>query len=247
MTSRTCAHHSAQPAIAICSACREDICARCHRATFTGYAICTSCEHLIRAAILTEWEVARTPREFLSAFGSTTMRMLFNARGFFAQLAPVGGWVRPAAFGIAAHVIGMSAQFLWGWLFLPEFGEMTAEAAANTGLSTELATALLFVAVPFVAPIVFATHVALLWLALRVFGADAHWRLVTRIAGYASAAHLLQIIPPIGDFPLGYVLAIIWLVNIELIGVRRYFEEIGVWRAMGAVFLPFLAMSLLGI
>jgi hypothetical protein len=37
----------------------------------------------------------------------------------------------------------------------------------------------------------------------------------------------------------------VWLVNIELIAVRRFYEDIGFWRGMAAVFLPFAVLSLM--
>ncbi len=223
------------------------MCARCHRVTLTGYALCTSCERKIRATFETDWESARSPAQWAAGFGASAIKVLTSARTFYAKMPAQGGWVRPAVFGVLAYGIGMCAQFGWSWLFLPEFGELIVEHSAATQLSPGHATALLFVAVPFAAPLVFALHALLLGISLRLFGAQAPWRTVVRIAGYAGAAHLLQLIPPIGQFPLGYVLAIVVLVNLELIGVRRFFEPLGIWRSIAAVFLPFAALSFLSV
>lgn len=247
MSTRACVHHEARPAIAICSACREDICAGCHRATITGYALCSTCEQTIRSALQTDWEAAHGVIARVKAFWTTAFAVNTGARNFFGSLAPLGGWLRAISFGITAQMIGLFAQLLWSWMFLPEFGELVTKTATDAGTSETVSAVLLFAVVPIGAPIIFGAHLGLLWAALRLFGADAHWRLVALIAGYSSAAHLWQLVPPIGEFPIGYMLAIVWLVNVELVGVRRFFPDLNVWKAMGAVFLPFFALSLLGL
>ena len=247
MTERSCVHHESNPAIAICSACEGDICASCHRTTIAGFALCAACEREVRAELLPAWEVARTVPEYGAAYATCAANVMFSTRHFFGKMPPYGSWVKPAIFGVISQAIGMMAQFAYSWMFIPDFAERIAEQSGSGPLTGGEATALLLLAMPFVAPIVLLIHAGLLWLSLRIFGASARFATIMRISGYASAAHLFQLIPPIGEFPLGYMLAIVWLVNLELLGVRRFFPELSPFKAMGAVFLPFFALTLMGL
>lgn len=227
----------------MCTACGQDICAQCHRATLTGYAICADCERKIRAMFQTPWESARAPAEYVRGFAATAVAVLTSTRRFFGQMPASVSWLKPAVFGVIAYAIGTCASFLWGWLFLPDFGEFVREYAESADLSVRAALLLLLLALPFAAPLAFAFHTTLLWASLRLFGAPAGWRMTARLVGFASASYLFQVIPPIAEFPIGYMLAIVWLVNVELLGVRRFFPDLGVWKSMAAVFIPFLLMS----
>ena len=246
MTERHCAHHESHPAIAICTGCGEDICATCHRPTVTGYAICSECEAKIHSVLKTRWESADGVLEHLYAFAWTSVAVLSSPRAFFGSVAPTRDWVKPAAFGIIAYTIGAYAAFLWNWAFVEEFQEVLQEYATQLGYSTDTAATVLLLALPFSAPLALGLHVLVLHLALGLLGARSSWRLVARFASYASAAYLFQVIPPVAGFPIGYILAVIWLVNVEMIAVQRYFD-LSPWRAMAAVFLPFVLMIFLQI
>lgn len=168
-----------------------------------------------------------------------------SATRFYTWLPPTGGWWRAVAFGVIARSIGFVAMFGWSWLLIPGYA-----AAITEGTGVELTSSqavLVLLAMPIVAPLTLLLHAVMLWGALRVFGADARFGLVLKISGYASAAHLFHLVPPIAGFPIGDLLMTFWLLNIELIAVRRYFPKLGPWRVMGVVLLPFLAASLLGI
>lgn len=244
MTERRCVHHDDHAAIAICSACEQDICSTCHRTTVLGFALCSSCEAEVRREILPAWETASSLVEYASAFPTSAWRVMFAGRRFFAWLPPTGGWLRATTFGVIARMIGTTAQVGWSWLLIPGYAD---EITANVDVSTADAVTLAFLAIPVVAPLMLFIHCAMLWASLRIFGLRASFRLALRIGGYSSAAYLLYLIPPVAEVPIGHLLMVFWLLNIELVAVRRYFPTISHWRVMGVVFLPFIAATLAGI
>jgi hypothetical protein len=158
-------------------------------------------------------------------------------------MAPGGPWVKPAIFGIIAYTIGRYAAVGWQVAFVDSF---IAEYASAAGIPQEVALAALLIALPFSGPLFLGIQVLLLHVALRMFGASSDWKVVARIVSYASAAFLFQIIPPVADFPIGYMLSIVWLVNVEMVAVRHYFE-LGIWKSMGVVFIPFVILTFLGL
>ena len=243
---RNCIHHSGHPAIAICWFCGQDICAQCHQVTITGSAVCGSCEYELRAALHTKWEAARTLDELIYGFAETATRMITGPRDFFARLPPIGSWVRAATFGTLCYIVALGSQILWGWLFLPEFTKHFA-TPETAGLSPFAVAVMIVFAIPMAAPFAFAMHTAVLWFSMRLFGANAPWQIAVRIAGYAAAGHLLGLIPPIGQFPIGYLLGTLWFIHAELTGIRRYFPELGPWRTLAIVFVPLFALSGLGL
>lgn len=242
---RSCARDGA-PAIAVCTSCGVDICAVCHRATLTGYALCPDCGVKLLEVFRTPWESAKGFAQHVHAFGLTSVAVLSSARAFYGSVPPYGPMLKPGFFAVIAYTIGAYAAFLWQWAFVDAFPEFVTETAKQTGMAPETAFQTLLVALPLAAPVVILLHTALLHASLRLFGAPTRWRLTVRIVAYASAAWLFQLVPPVAEFPIGYMLAIVWLVNIEMIAVRHYFE-LGVWRSMAVVFVPFVAMTVLGL
>lgn len=245
MTQRLCAHDS-NPAIAICSGCGEDICGLCHRATLTGYALCVVCARKIDAALSPAWERAHTFGELLMAFPITAVAVLSSARAVFSILPARGPVLRSLTFGTLAYMIGAYATLLWQWAFVDSFPEFVADFAARVSVSEDAAFGTLLAVLPLGSVFAVALQVVLLHLSLRIFGARAHWSVTARIVGYASASYLLQIIPPIAQFPIGHTLSVVWLVNVQMIAVRYTFD-LGIWKAMAAVFVPFVALILIGV
>lgn len=242
-TERRCAYHATRPAIAICSGCGEDICARCHRAALNGYALCATCEGRLEKAMRTRWETASGFFSHVHAFLWTTVAVLSSTRAFFGSMTSRGPWLKPALFGVIAYTIGRSAAVGWQLAFVDSF---VSDFATQAGIPGDVALFLMIAALPLAGPLFLALHVGLLHVALRMFGAPSDWKLVTRIVSYASAAFLFQIVPPVAEFPIGYMLAIVWLVNVELVAVRHYFD-LGMWKSMGVVFIPFMLLTLFGL
>ena len=67
---------------------------------------------------------------------------------------------------------------------------------------------------------------------------------MARITGYAMASYLLLVFPPIGEFPLGQFLMILWLFNLE-VGALRSLFGLGFWKSIGVILPPFLVFLLL--
>lgn len=244
MTDRVCAYDE-HPAIAICSGCGEDICALCHRAALTGYAVCAHCGERVAEVLQTRWERASTVPQAMHAFLFTSVAVLGSGRTFFATLPSFGPVFRPILFGAIAYTIGAEAASLWSWLFVDSFPELIEEAAKQTSMTPEAAFAATLVVLPFIAPFIILLHAVLMHGSLKVFGASARFGLVCRIVGYSSAAYLFQLIPPIAEFPVGHLLTVVWLVNVQMVAIRRYFD-LGLWRSMAVVFVSFLVMVAIG-
>lgn len=245
MTSVGCAHHDGAPRVAICSVCRKPICLDCHRATLTGYAVCTTCEDAVRESFKTRWETARSVGEHLHAFGWTAVAVLSRGRAFYAATPAFGPAIKPALFGVLCTGIGAFSGTVWQWAFVERFDDFLGQFATDLGIPLSWALPVMIVTLPFVAPMTFLLHLALFHLALRWVGAPTNWTASTRIVSYASAAYLFQVVPPVADFPVGHMLAIVWLVNVEMMAIRQYFR-LGMWQSMLVVFVPFVFQILVG-
>lgn len=212
----------------------------------TGYALCTTCESKLTEVFRTRWESATGFAEHIHAFAWTAVAVLSSPRAFFTTMMPRGSWLKPAVFGLIAYSLGTYASVLWSWAFVAEFQSLLADYAARAQMPPDAAFLAILLALPFAAPLALGAHAMLLHFANRVVGGDSDWRLIVRIASFASAAYLFQIIPPISGFPIGYMLAIIWLMNVEMIAIQHFFK-LGVWKAMAVVFVPFMLLMALGI
>ena len=243
---RHCEYHPGAPAIAICTVCEEDICASCHHSALTGYAVCASCQQSVVDALATRWEQADRVRDLPYAFLHTVVAALSSPRNFFARVRPEGGWVRPLALGLICMEIGTMVGNAWAYLFVDSFGEVMKQYAEAMQTSVDQAVPMFFLNLPFVVPLVFALHLGLLHVSLKLMGARTRWSATARIVGFSSAAFILQIVPPIADFSLGHLLAIIWMFNLEINAVQQHYR-MGFLRTLGAVLGPFLIVLLFSV
>ncbi len=244
MSERRCAYDE-NPAVAICTSCDEDICFRCHNATLTGFAVCDRCTQMVVEALRTRWESSRGLRR-IHAFLFTFVAIASGSRNFFRVTPPFGPALPAFVFGCIAYAIGSEASTLWMWLFVDAFPEFISEVAKEAGVSPETAFYLRLGTIPIIAPMVLLFHIGLMHGMLRVVGASSTLRVVTRIVGYSSAAYLFQLVPPVYEFPLGHMMAVFWLVHVQLNAVRSYNPEIGIWKPMLVVFVPFALLVAFG-
>ncbi len=211
--------------------------------SLSGYAVCLNCP--VRDQLMPRAQFESTPLEKpITAAALTAVSIIKSPRSFFAAVAPTREWFRPFIFGYVCVLIGTSFSTLWQSLFVSQFSATLADVTTQMGISEGAMRALLVASLPPGALFLIIVHALLLFTALRTIGqTNAGFSNVMRIVGFASAAHLFQIIPPVWDVPLGHFLAIIWLFNIELIAVQRYFE-LTLGRSLAVVFIPYLFTAL---
>ncbi len=238
-------HHPRASAVAICTDCKQDICAPCHGMDLRGFAMCATCRAKYEPAG-TSWETEGlrwTPIGFVR----TVRDVIMAPRTFYTRLGPSEQWLPPAVFGVASMSVGLFFSFIWRARVDDELLAKLTVMPEGMELSAEAAKFVLFAVIPIAATIQFVFHTLLLYFALKIFGV-MHAKLshVIRITGYASAAYLFMILPPIGDFGLGHFLMIMWLFNLEVNAVR-WFYNLGFWQSMGAVLIPFIFVMTLGL
>lgn len=229
--------------MAICTDCDQDICGLCHGIDLRGFALCRTCRARY-GPVGTAWEHPET-RWSVAGFSRTLGEVLLNPRTFFTQINPHHTWQPAAIFGVLCMVIGMLFSTLWQHFFNPQFTEILSRYTEQFDIPLETARLYIFASVPLAALINYTLHVFMLFASLRIFGVKTSLSLTARIAGYAAAAYVLLIFPPIGTFGLGHFLMVVWLFNLEVSAVRWFFN-LGFWRSMGVVLIPFLSVLMMG-
>ncbi|MBA2660949.1 MAG: YIP1 family protein [Bradymonadaceae bacterium] len=240
---RFCAHHLAAPAIAICTECDQDICAPCHGMDLRGFAMCTPCRAQYAPPEIF-WEMAEWRWTFVG-FVRTLIDVICAPRSFFTRTGPSADWAPAAVFGGICMGVGMFFSTLHQYTFRPEFMTTLQGYADKFDITLETARLYVFASIPLAAFVSMLMHVFLLFSALKIFGANATLPQTIRIVGYAAAAYLFLLIPPIGTFGIGHFLMIIWLFNLEVNAVR-WFYNLGFWKSMGVVLIPFMFILMLG-
>lgn len=237
ITERTCTFHEEIPAIAVCTECGGDICGECHGMDPQGLAVCRECRGEFRPPGI-PWEM-ESPGPTAIGFGKTLVGALRAPRSFFMQMEPTNNWGPAAVFGVLCVTLGSLFSTIWQKAFSPEYSDLIVRYTEEFGTSAVMAEFAIFAMIPFGAVLLYFLHTALFFFALRMFGVEeATWSLVARIAGYSLSAYLLLLFPPLGEFSLGHFLMVIWLFNLEVSAVRWFFQ-IGFWKSMGVVLLPF--------
>lgn len=230
--SRTCTHHEGAPAIAICTQCGGDICAACHGSDLRGYCVCSACRQQL-APPTTPWEDPNADYS-PSAFARTVADVVKSPRTFFNNVRFSGSWGPAVAFGLVCMGLGLLFSTTWQLVFFDQVAKQLSDYAHEMGTTLETVKVAMFVSIPFRMALGFLVHAGVLHGAIKLAGGRSTFKMSARIVGYASAAYVFLLIPPIGEFILGHFLAIIWLFNIEMGALRTYFR-LGVWKSMAVV------------
>jgi len=250
--SRTCALHANHSAVAICCTCQIDICAACHHTNPLGYAICPGCKETLRAfeQTLFPWEQASFSR-LPQTFFRTSANVLFKPFSFFTDLAfwtsfdkqKEGGFGRAIAFGLICTVFGMVITLFYQYLFVDDFLEIVRTTIQENDLPAEVnpdtLLTLLFLMIPLLGILAFLAHWFVLEMGLRLLGAQTKWSISGRVAAYSSAAYLAKILPPIGGYPIGYLVAIGFLIQLETTAIRVVYR-LPAGKTFLVILLPFL-------
>jgi hypothetical protein len=170
-----------------------------------------------------------------------------HPRNFFLHL-PEGDRVLPALlFGLICHLLGTVMATSWRFLLEEGIDATLLEALGAVDLPVPMLRAFVFTAIPAVVVFSLAVHIAVLHAAIWLGGGSdvtPRWRTTARIGGYAAAPHVLLFLPPIGDFMLGHLLMVIWMLNMEFTGLQRFYGTSPI-RAMLLASAAFIVSTLL--
>ena len=239
-----CPLHPGHTAVARCTRCARPVCHRCHGSDLRGFCVCSTCRAALKIRPGTPWDDPESDSA-AEAFVQTSWEALRSPQRFFERLSPSAPALPAALFGLSAIALGVTAQTLWQMLLTED---LIARVNQLIGLSlpSRLIKAMLLARVVAVAPFVLAMHTILLNASIKLFGGRARLKLTARITGYGAAAFLFELTPPLFGLPLGQVLMIIWLYQLELAGVQRY-SGLERPRAMLATLSALLMSILLGL
>ncbi len=250
-----CAVHSNNEAIAICCTCHTHICVKCHRFNSLAYAICPVCEVALQnfEKTLFPWEsvaVSQMP----VAFFKTVKNVIFSPLAFFTDFSfwhrfdkkRKEGFSRALLFGILCSVFGVSISGYYKFLFVEDFVPELEKVLAASSPEITLQTAMPFLVAlfPIIGLCAFFMHWFMLHIGLKALNIETNWSLTGRITAYSSAAYLALAIPPLAQFPIGYLIAIGFLVQLETTALRIVFQ-MSAAKTFVAILFPFLVTMFL--
>ena len=243
-----CDVHPERPAIAVCTRCDAEVCGACHGTDLRGFAVCQVCRERIVGQQLpgVPWETPQASTT--TAFLRTLARALRHPRLFPVQLitsAPDRSSVPALLYGMLCHSLGAMGAMIWTFLLTPGLNNALREAF-GPNVPLPLLRGLSFLSIPLVAAMTLFVQIVCLQVAVRLAGGQARWPLTTRIVCYASSAYLFGLIPPIFGFPLGQMLAVIWLLNLEFSALQHLYRMPPIRSVLASTAAFLAAMIALG-
>ncbi len=237
-----CATHPDAPAIALCARCHDPLCHHCHAHDRFGVTLCEGCRQQLSPPGI-PWE---TPSDDnLGAFWQTLWLALRSPSALFQRMQPGVHWSPAVIFGLACLTFGHLASILWQLALDAELEDRLLESLGpELVLTRQALRAVLLARAVMLPPLILLFHTSLLTFALRMSGVPAPRAAVARIFGFACAAHLWLLLPPIAGFPLGHILTMIWLYHLEVTGMQRAFGIPGTRAALVALGPMLLAAAL---
>jgi hypothetical protein len=169
----------------------------------------------------------------------TSKAVLFSPEDLFAHLSYRSGIREPLAFGLLCGSIGTLFTLFWQILFIS--GPVLP---FDLGLGEELVFVLLFMVVALFVPLfvtltIFVSSGVLHVLLLLVRGGQNGFEATFRVIAYSQATQVLGVIPFIGG-----VAGALWLLVIQVIGVREM-HETSYLKVFIAFLIPFALTFLL--
>jgi hypothetical protein len=238
---KSCAQHPDFPALAVCSLCGRPMCGLCHNTSLVGYAVCKGCPVIEKMTPRTQWERS-SGLSAVPGYLHTAVEVITSPRMFFIRY-PKGKTIDALLFGYLSLTIAFTVSRIWGYFFLGRFEEALSEVAKQAEVSYHTATWLYFGLTPISSLIGLMVFIGLLFVGLKAMGGkNVTWPNVTWIGSMASASLLFQIIPPVLEFPVGQLLAMLWLLNILFLATQVRFE-LTFFRAMIATLIPFWVLT----
>ena len=189
----------------------------------------------ISAEEYTPWE---SGGGFIGAFLQTTQEVLFSPTKFFKKAAAGKGYWSPFIFAMISGIIGSGVVLLWQWLFLS--GIVPSQFFSAATYSVILTVAI--ISIPFTIALSILIGSGVTHLCLMIVGGNRKgFEATFRAISYSYGAALFYIVPIIGGFVGG-----IYLFILAILGVREG-HEISTGKAVLAVLLPLIVVSVLGI
>lgn len=211
-----CTAHRGEPAIALCTECRNFLCPTCKSVGPDGRAFCPTCADelgLVAPERIDKASAAKDDRLF------DLVRDAFRSPRAYAQRIEPRGSIRPALFvGMVASVIGALATLLWLVLLVKPPGLATTirDGAEQFGVSAEDFQLIILAMIPVSALMRLFFGAVLLQLGSALAGATKPlgYKANLRVFCFASVAQFFLVVPFVGIFlALYYVLIICWSVQ----------------------------------
>lgn len=203
-----------------------------------GFLICKRCREEVTTEHSTPWE---TPGEVGPgvAFAQTLWAALRSPRMFFAGLARQQSWLPAVVFGITCVTVGLLFATIWEFMLSEKLNDRLIEIMGQSHTPLPALRAMSFARAPLMAPLIVLFHTFSLHAALLIAGVKAQRAEVARIFGFSCAGYAFLLIPPIAGVPLGYVLTMVWLFNLEAAGIERFYG-VGSIKATFIALVPLL-------
>lgn len=236
-TSPACAYHAQEPALARCTQCDHEVCHRCYGHDLRGFLVCTKCRERLLYGRGTPWE--QPSDEPLVAFFKTLWSALRSPKQFFDVLPEDRPWLPAVVFGIACITAGLLLATMWEFVLFERLDDRLMDLMKGSAMPLPALRAMSFARAPIMAPMIMLFHVLTLHAALLIAGVPAQRKTVARIFGFSCAGYAFLLVPPIGGIPLGYMLAMVWLFNLESSGIQRFYG-VGAIKATLIALAPLL-------
>lgn len=238
---RSCSVHEDERSIAICTQCGNEVCHRCHSSDLRGFTICSTCRGEPEDAF-TPWEDPDHPSA-PEALAVTAWGALSSPTKFWEPLRHNPRWLPAFVFGLVCIVFGDSMFTSWEFLLNDRLESMLRENmidpnAANMPSSALRAMSMLRAII--LAPLIFMVRTYMLRVAIRVAGGESDWATTARIFGYSCAGYLWMLLPPIMGLPIGHMLMLFWMFNIQIAGVRHFHRNLSQIESLLVVMIPLL-------
>jgi hypothetical protein len=186
--------------------------------------VCRACAQQARDEEALPWEREAQGVSNADAFGVTWWAAIRSPAGFFSALSRRGPLLPAVMFAVVCMTLGMLMHTVWELMFNESLNNTLLKSAQAMSAPPAAMRAISFLRVPLLIPFIFAGHVALTQLGAVLAGGErVSWATSTRIVGYSAAAYLMMIVPPLGSFPLGHMLMVIWLMHLRSAGLQRFY------------------------
>lgn len=179
------------------------------------------------------WE-KRSELGFWPSLYATIKSALFSPSRLFATMRTGGGVRDPFAFGLLCGVVGA----IWGifWQFLVVSGSIQSYAGVGqTGMGIAFVVVLIL-CIPYVLFVLALTSLVLHACLFLVGGARNGFEATFRVIAYSQATQILSLVPLLGG-----VASFIWLLAVQVIGLREI-HETSYARVLVACLIPFLLL-----
>lgn len=238
---RRCELHPQEQSIAACTTCGREVCHRCHGSDLRGFAVCSTCRG-DREEAYTPWEDPHHPSA-PEALAVTAWGALTSPTKFWEPLRHTPRWLPAFVFGMVCIIFGDSMFTSWEFLLNDRLESLLRENMIDPSASKMPSSALRAMSllrVLILAPVVFMVRTYMLRVSIRVAGGEADWATAARIFGYSCAGYLWMLLPPIAGMPIGHMLMLFWMFNIQIAGVRHFHRNLSPVESLLVVMIPLL-------